>query len=252
MEKDKGTALTHHHFLSLTVHGSEVKALKDFRQRFNYIYEALEVADRPTEASIRSLLFQQLKGHPKLALHIDRYRNASVGSSKHTWRWLYNKMCEVIEISQLEENADAIDKALKPKSANPAPKSEKQERKRGKRRRLQRNRKKRKSKTSKRRQRKKQKQGKPRRRRRNRKPPQLQHHRPAQRAKARVEALVMAMALPRARVQKRKTPQFHACFGRRIVATKEETVSICVIGTSCTRALNRRTLSLQEQVQTQS
>ena len=126
MEKDKGTALTQHHLLSLTMHGSEVKALEDFRQRFNYIYEALEVTERPTEASIRSLLFEQMKGHPKMALHIDRYRNASVGSSKHTWRWLYNKMCEVIEISQLEENADAIDKALKPKAvpANPAPKSE--------------------------------------------------------------------------------------------------------------------------------
>ena len=35
-------------------------------------------------------------------------------------------MCEVIGISQLEENADAMDKALKPESvpANPSPKSE--------------------------------------------------------------------------------------------------------------------------------
>ena len=123
MEKDRGTALTQHHLLSLTLHGNEAKSLEDFKQRFNYIFEALEVAERPTEASLRSLLFEQLKGHPKMALHIDRFRNAHAGSSKRTWRWLYDKMCEVIEISQLEENAEAIDKALKPKSlhANPAP-----------------------------------------------------------------------------------------------------------------------------------
>ena len=34
MKQDKGTALTQHHLLSLTVHGSEVKAVEDFRQRF--------------------------------------------------------------------------------------------------------------------------------------------------------------------------------------------------------------------------
>ena len=61
MEQDKGTALTQHHFLSLTMHGSEVKAVEDFRQRFKYIYEALEVAERPAEASVRSLLLEQLK-----------------------------------------------------------------------------------------------------------------------------------------------------------------------------------------------
>ena len=125
MEKDRGTALTQHHLLSLTMHGHDTKSLEDFRQRFNYIFEALEVAERPTEASLRSLLFEQLKCHPKMTLHIDRFRNASSGSSKRCWRWLYDKMCEVIEIAQPEENAEAIDKALKPKSshASPAPKS---------------------------------------------------------------------------------------------------------------------------------
>ena len=126
MDKDKDTALTQHHLLSLVLHGNDVKALEEFRQRFNYIWEALEISERPTEASIRSLLFEQLKAHPKMQLHIDRFRNASTHSNRRTWRWLYAKMCDVIEISQLEDNADAIDKALRPKghaNANPAPKS---------------------------------------------------------------------------------------------------------------------------------
>ncbi|CAE7545185.1 RE1 [Symbiodinium sp. CCMP2592] len=126
-KQPKGTALTQHHLLSLVIHGNDVKALEEFRQRFNYIWEALEIPERPTEASIRSLLFEQLQAHQMMQLHIDRFRNASSQSSKRTWKWLYAKMCDVIEISQLEDNADAIDKALRPKghaNANPAPKAE--------------------------------------------------------------------------------------------------------------------------------
>ena len=111
MDKDKGTALTQHHLLSLVLHANDVKALEEFRQRFNYIWEALEIAERPKDAQ----------------LHIDRFRNASSQSSKRTWKWLYTRMCDVIEISQLEDDADAIDKALRPKgqaNANAAPKAE--------------------------------------------------------------------------------------------------------------------------------
>ena len=61
MDKEKGAALTQHHLLSLALPGNDVKALEEFRPRFKYIWEALEVAERPTEASIRSLLFEQLK-----------------------------------------------------------------------------------------------------------------------------------------------------------------------------------------------
>ena len=109
------------------MHGTEVKSLEDFRQRFNFIYEALEITESPTEASLRSLLFEQLKNHPRMSLHIDRFRNASSSSSKRTRKWLYDKMCEILEISQLEENAEA----LKPKTANanPAPKSDPSRRK---------------------------------------------------------------------------------------------------------------------------
>ena len=112
LEKDRGTSLTQHHLLLLTDSGSDAKGLDEFRQKFNYTLEALEVDERPTDVGICSLMYEQLKSHPKMALHIDRYRNSRAISSKRTWNWLYQKMCEVIEISQLEENTIAIDKAL--------------------------------------------------------------------------------------------------------------------------------------------
>ena len=129
LEKDRGAALTQHHLLSLTVAGNDVKGLEDFKQKFNYVWEALDANERPTDNGVRSLLFEQLKNHPKMALHIDKYRNSSSSSSKRTWKWLYQKMQEVIEISHLDENTAAIDRALASKTGqnvpgNPAPKNQ--------------------------------------------------------------------------------------------------------------------------------
>ena len=47
-----------------------------------------------------------------MALVIDKFRNASSSSSKRTSQWLYEKMVEVIEIHQLEENTQSVDKNL--------------------------------------------------------------------------------------------------------------------------------------------
>ena len=94
LEKDRGTALTQHHLLSLTVQGSEVKGLIEFRQRFDFVWEALEPSERPSDNAVRSLLFENLKGHPLMSLHIDRFRNSSSSSSKRTWEWLYGKMVD--------------------------------------------------------------------------------------------------------------------------------------------------------------
>ena len=91
LEKDRGAALTQHHLLSLTVAGNDVKGLEDFKQKFNYVWEALDVNERPTDNGVRSLLFEQLKNHPKMALHIDKYRNSSSSSSKRTWKWLLSE-----------------------------------------------------------------------------------------------------------------------------------------------------------------
>ena len=112
LERDRGAALTQHHLLSLTVSGNGVEALESFRQRFQYVYEALDATERPTDNGIRSLFYEQLKNRPKMMLHIDRYRNSSSTSSKRTWQWLHQKMVEVIEISHLEENSASVDKAL--------------------------------------------------------------------------------------------------------------------------------------------
>ena len=112
MERDRGVALTQNHLLNLKMSGSDVKALQDFRNKFDFIAQALEVTDRPSDTAIRSLLFEQLKSHPKMQLTIDKFRNASSSSSKRTWNWLYEKLVEAIEIHQLEENTVSIEKSL--------------------------------------------------------------------------------------------------------------------------------------------
>ena len=112
MEKDKGVALTQSHLLSLKLVGNDMKALEDFRAKFDYIWQALEPSDRPSESTTRSHLFEQLKNHPKLQLTIDKFRNASAGSSKRSSQWLYSKLIEAIEIYQLEENSTNIEKSL--------------------------------------------------------------------------------------------------------------------------------------------
>ena len=112
MERDRGVALTQNHLLNLKMSGSDVKALEDFRNKFDFIAQALEVTHRPSDTAIRSLLFEQLKSHPKMQLTIDKFRNASSSSSKRTWNWLYEKLVEAIEIHQLEENTVSIEKSL--------------------------------------------------------------------------------------------------------------------------------------------
>ena len=112
MEKDKGVSLTQSHLLGLKVQGNDTQALENFRNRFDYVWQALEVEERPSSSAIRSLLFEQLKNHPSMMLTIDKFRNASSGSSKRTYQWLYDKLIEAIEIHQLEENSSNLEKSL--------------------------------------------------------------------------------------------------------------------------------------------
>ena len=112
LDRDRGTALSQHHLLSLKIGGNDVKALKEFSQHYDYGYGALGVAELPPENSLKSLLFENLKNHPKMALAIDKYREARHGSSKRTSTWLYGKMIEAIEISQMDVNTTSVDKAL--------------------------------------------------------------------------------------------------------------------------------------------
>ena len=110
LDKDRGTALSQHHLLSLRIQGNDVKALEDFKQRYDCCMGALEPNEVPPESSLRSLLFENLKGHPKMMLVI--FRESSAGSSKRTSKWLYQKLTETIEISQMDVNTVSVDKAL--------------------------------------------------------------------------------------------------------------------------------------------
>ena len=97
MERDRGVALTQSHLLNLKMQGSDMKALEDFRNKFDFIWQALEVSDRPSDSSLRSLLFEQLKSHSKLQLAIDRCRNSSGTSSKRSYLWLYDKLVKPLK-----------------------------------------------------------------------------------------------------------------------------------------------------------
>eukprot|EP00438_Fugacium_kawagutii_P005604 Skav201433 [mRNA] locus=scaffold201:334612:346103:- [translate_table: standard] len=112
LDKDRGASLSQHHLLALKLEGTSIKSLIDFKSKFDYIAGSLEQADMPSDQALRSLLFENLKSHPKLTLAIDKFREARVGSSKRTWNWLYQKMEEAIEIDQLDENTGHVEKAL--------------------------------------------------------------------------------------------------------------------------------------------
>ena len=87
--------------------------MEEFRTKFDYIYEALDVSERPTDSALRSLMFEQFKNHPKMALVIDKFRNASTSSSKRTAQWSCEKMVEVIDRdSSIGRNTQSVDKSL--------------------------------------------------------------------------------------------------------------------------------------------
>ena len=112
LDKDRGAALSQHHLLALKLEGSTIKSIVDFKSKFDYCAGSLEQVDMPSDSALRSLLFENLKSHPKMALAIDKFREAKSGSSKRTWTWLYQKMEEAIEIDQLDENTGHVEKAL--------------------------------------------------------------------------------------------------------------------------------------------
>ena len=113
LDRDRGTALSQHHLLSLKISSDQtVKSLEEFKQRFDYCLGSLEVGEHPNEASLRSLLFENLKNHPKMALAIDKFRQAAPGSRKRTSQWLYEGLNEAIVISQMDTNTTSVDKAL--------------------------------------------------------------------------------------------------------------------------------------------
>ena len=113
LDRDRGTALSQHHLLSLKISSDQtVKSLEEFKQKYDYCMGSLEVGEYPNEASLRSLLFENLKNHPRMALAIDKFRQAIPGSRKRTSAWLYGRLTDAIEISQVDVNSSSVDKAL--------------------------------------------------------------------------------------------------------------------------------------------
>ena len=108
LDKDRGASLSQHHLLSLKLHGKDVKALEEFRQRMLYIMGSLEQSEMPQESALRSMLYEQ----PLMALAIDKFRCAKEGSSKRTAQWLMEKIDETIELVQQDENTAFVEKDL--------------------------------------------------------------------------------------------------------------------------------------------
>ena len=47
-----------------------------------------------------------------MALAVDKFRQAAMGSRKRTSQWLHERLREAIDISQMDANTTSVDKAL--------------------------------------------------------------------------------------------------------------------------------------------
>ena len=77
-----------------------------------YIMGALEQSEMHQESALRSMLYENVKHHPLMALAIDKFRSARETSSKRTAKWLMQKTDETIELAQQDENTTFVEKAL--------------------------------------------------------------------------------------------------------------------------------------------
>ena len=121
LDKDRGASLSQHHLLSLKLSGKDVKSLEEFRQKLYYIIGSLEQSEMPQESALRSMLYENLKHHPLLALAIDKYRASKGSSSKRTSQWLMDRLEEAIELHQQDENTSFVEKALQTTGGHKVP-----------------------------------------------------------------------------------------------------------------------------------
>ena len=66
----------------------------------------------PQESALPSMLYENLKHHPLLALAIVKYRASKGTSSKRTSQWLVDRMEEAIALHQQDEDTSFVEKAL--------------------------------------------------------------------------------------------------------------------------------------------
>ena len=138
LDKDRVASLSQHHLLSLKLNGKDVKSLDEFRQKLYYIIGSLEHSEMLQESALQSMLYENLKHHPLLALAIDKYQASKATPSKRSSKWLIDRLEEsIIELRQQDENTSFVENALQttggPKvnanPANPDPTSEKSQKK---------------------------------------------------------------------------------------------------------------------------
>ena len=121
LDKDRGASLSQRHLLSLKLHGKDVKSLEDFRQKMQYIMGALEQSEMPQGSVLRSMLYENVKHHPLMALAIDKIRSARETSSKRAAKWLMQKIDETVELAQQDENTTFVEKALQTSGGKQVP-----------------------------------------------------------------------------------------------------------------------------------
>ena len=125
LDKDRGASLNQHHLLSLKLSGKDLKSLEEFRQKLYYIIGSLEQSEMPQESALRSMLYENLKHHPLLALAIDKYRASKGSSSKRIAQWLIDRLEAAIELYQQDENTSFVEKALQTTGGHKMPKIQK-------------------------------------------------------------------------------------------------------------------------------
>ncbi|CAE7661277.1 unnamed protein product [Symbiodinium sp. CCMP2592] len=124
LQKDRGTTLTQQHLLGIKLAGSSTAQLEEFKNRVDYVLGALEEDEMPSESAMRSFLYEQVKNVPKLQIQIDKFRSASVGSSRRSFKWLYHKLAEVIDEAHHDSNHASITASLSAKASGAAAKVE--------------------------------------------------------------------------------------------------------------------------------
>ena len=115
LDKERGISLSQQHLLALKPQGVEIKDLEVFRDRVEFVLSSLETSEYPNEAILRSWLYESLKAVPKLALKIERFREAPAGGEIGTFQWLWQSMIDCIYESQHDHNTASILNALKSK-----------------------------------------------------------------------------------------------------------------------------------------
>lgn len=132
LDKERGMSLSQQHLLALKPQGVEIKDLEEFLDRVEFVLSSLETTEYPSEPILRTWLYECLKNVPKLALKIDRFKEAPAGDSKRSFQWLWQSMIDSIDESQHDHNTASVPSALRSKvdaASAQAEKNEKKERK---------------------------------------------------------------------------------------------------------------------------